>query len=119
LEIAIKRSGNDNSVGYPELLRSSEYKNFCRDPFNGGKRESFISLISPSIKSKKPKGENHHMCYCFNGLQVLSINPSHINAYFIIPAFVYSMTITLKNVNTYNLAERDYNKEVGMIRFLT
>jgi hypothetical protein len=29
------------------------------------------------------------------------------------------MTITLKNVNTYNLAERDYNKEVGMIRFLT
>jgi hypothetical protein len=48
-----------------------------------------------------------------------SIDASHINAYYIIPILVISMTTKLKNENIYDIAQKNNVEGVGMIRFLT
>jgi hypothetical protein len=129
LEKTIKTSGNDHSTGYPELLRSSEYEKYCRDPYNDGNRESFIEQIPLSGKSKKKKEIVPPYLLSFKGLTEIndydktsksrSIDPSHVNAYFIVPILVHGLTTKLNNENILNLAEKNINEEVNMIKFVT
>jgi hypothetical protein len=44
-ENTLKREENDYSTGYPELLRSNEYEDYCKEPFNAVKRDAFFSIV--------------------------------------------------------------------------
>ena len=125
------RTEDDNWTGYPDLLRSNEYEDYCKEPFDAAKRNAFLSIVSPaSVKSNKSNEEKPPYPLSFNRLitsiddydrkaKTRSIDASHINAYYIIPILVISMTTKLKNENIYDIAQKNNVEGVGMIRFLT
>jgi hypothetical protein len=129
LEKTIKISQNDHSTGYPEILRSSEYEKYCRDPYNDGIRKSFIEKIPLHGKKNNKTEIFPPYLLSFRGLieikdydkssKIRSIDPSHVNAYFIVPILVHGLTTKLNNANILNLSERKIDEEVNMIQFVT
>ena len=119
---------DDSSI--PKLPICEEYIDYAGDPFNDIKRQSFIDQISTLPKKKKNK-KTTPPCHSLS-FEVLtklnhydkkkkkrSIDWSHVNGYIIVPVLVHCITTKLNNLNIYNLAERDNNHELNLIKFLT
>jgi hypothetical protein len=114
----------------PKLLTCTEYIEYAGYPFNDIK-DNLLPIRYLHRQRRKKQKQSTPPCYSlsFEALtQVIhydkkektrSINPSHVNAFIVVPIFVHCITTKIKNLNIYNLAERDTGLKLNIITFLT
>jgi hypothetical protein len=114
----------------PKLLTCSEYVKYARGPFNDIK-DNLLSMRYLHRQGRKKTKQSTPPCHLlsFDALtevihydkkeKTRSIDPSHVNAYIVVPIFVHCITTKIKSLNIYNLAERDTGLELNIIKFLS
>jgi hypothetical protein len=116
-------------MGFSRFITSNEWEEYIKNPFDSGARGQYLQHVlvlrdprrSKTKKLSPPYGLTFASFTTNIGVVEVKekwrkINAGHVNAYVIIPGFVYHLSAILEKRNIHEHVERE--KEMQLVQFL-